>query len=169
MTYCSDEDAGHLYGNIPAPSNIGEFVNAAAEEIDSRLGLQYVTPVVLDINNPKQRPAVLLLKRINSWLAAGRSILALDAGGEDDQIHQYGKSLVDQSLMALDQIVDGTILLPGADPVTPDEQRVTGPIASFADDASLVESYGDTFGNQAQQVIDRPRLVFYGEPYPRHF
>ncbi len=162
MTYCSNEDAGYLFGNIPAPSTIGAYVQAAGDEMDSRLGLRYVTPIVLDDNNPKQRPAFLLLKRINSWLAAGRAILALDAGGEDDQLHQYGKKLVDDSLMAVDQIVDGSILLPGADPVDPERSSPTGPMASFADESSYVEGYNDTFGNQAQQAIDRPALPFFG-------
>ena len=163
-TYCSDEDAGTLFGNIPAPSNIGQFVTAAAEEMDSYLGLRYVTPIILDETNPQQRPAALLLKRINSWLAAGRAILALDAGGEDDQLHQYGRKLIEDCMMALNEIKDGSFLIPGAEPVNPEENKVTGPVASFADDTSMVEAYGDTFGSQAHQALDRKRLPYFGNP-----
>lgn len=162
MTYCETTDL--LLGNIPTPSNAGTYVQAAADEMDSILGLQYVTPVVLDENNPKQRPAFLLLKRINAWLATGRLVLALDAGGEDDQLHQYGKRMVDDALMALNEIAKGDILLPGGEPLNPAEEKNNGPVASFADDASYVESYNTVFGNAASITLERDRPIYYGDP-----
>lgn len=165
MTYCEVEDL--LLGNIPVPSTAGKYVQQAADEMDSHLGLQYVTPVVLDEGNPKQRPGFLLLKRINSWLATGRLVLALDAGGEDDQLHQYGKKLVDDCMKALEEIVSGNIQLPGAEPVNPDAGSSNGPVASFADDQSLVEGYAAVFGNQATETLERCRPTFYGSPYNR--
>lgn len=134
--------------------------------MDSHLGLQYVTPIVLDVNIPQQRPGALLLKRINTWLASGRLIMALDAAGEDDQIHQYGKRLVDEALVALGAIIDGSILLPGAEPVNPDNPTQTGPKYSFADDESLVEAHDTAFGNPAKESLRGPSLIYYGPRSP---
>jgi hypothetical protein len=156
-----------ILGNIPVPNDAGKYVTAAADEMDSYLGLQYVTPVVLQESIPKQRPGYLLLKRINSWLATGRLIMALDAGGEDDQLHQYGKSLVESALKALEEIRTGDIQLPGGEPVNPDAGLSNGPVASFGDEYSPVEAYDGTFGNQAKNAIERDRLVYYGDPRNR--
>jgi hypothetical protein len=131
--------------------------------MDSIIGLQYVTPVVLDDSVPAQRAGFLLLKRINAWLATGRLLMALDGAGEDDQLHQYAKYLVDQAMLALSQIQDGTITLPGAVPVDPEgEFRGTGPLAFWADDTSPVEAYQSVFGNPAAQALTRPRPIFFG-------
>lgn len=165
-TYCVAADL--LLGNVPTPASASIYVQEAADEMDSIIGLQYVTPVVLDPNIQVQRSGFLLLKKINVWLASGRLLMALDAGGEDDQLHQYAKYLVDQALMALAQIQDGTVILPGATPVNPgSDQRVTGPQASFADDTSVVEQFGTVFGNPAQSSLLACRPpVYYGGPSP---
>lgn len=160
MAYCGTGDL--LLGNVPVPSSAAKYVDLAAEEMDSFLGLQYATPVVLDENNPQQRAAFLLLKRINIWLASGRLLMALDAAGEDDQVHQYAKRLVDESLVALKQISDGSILLPGVDPLNPEVQRTTGPVASFADDSSMVESFNTVWGNPASDALGRTSLPYSG-------
>jgi hypothetical protein len=166
MAYCSVGDL--LLGNVPTPASATTYVNSAADEMDSIIGLQYVTPVVLDQNIQSQRAGFLLLKRINAFLASGRLLMALDAAGEDDQVHQYAEYLIAQAMMALTQIQDGTIILPGGDPVNPGEgQRYTGPVASFQDDASVVEAFGDVFGNPAQTSLLAPRApIYYGGRSP---
>ncbi len=160
MAYCGSGDL--LLGNVPIPANASKYIDAASEEMDSILGLQYVTPVLLIETEPKQRPGFLLLKRINAWLATGRLLMALDAAGEDDQVHQYAERMVKDALGALGQISDGSILLPGADPIVPDQHRPTGPVASWADDASPVEEYQSTFGNDASRALKGPAQIFFG-------
>jgi hypothetical protein len=166
VAYCATEDL--LLGNVPVPASASAYVQDAADEMDSIIGLQYVTPVILDENIQAQRAGFLLLKKINVWLASGRLLMALDAGGEDDQLHQYAKYLVEQALMALGQIQDGTVILPGADPVNPGtDQRITGPQAAFQDDTSVVEQFGTVFGNPAQSSLLACRPpVFYGGRNP---
>lgn len=164
MTYCTSEDL--LLGNVPTPTTADKYVADAADEMDSMLGLQYVTPIVLDENNPKQRSGFLLLKRINAWLATGRLLMALDAAGEDDQVHQYAERLLRDALSAISQITDGSILLPGADPVNEDARRPTGPMASWGDDTSPVEAYQETFGNDAARALRGPDQIFYGSRFP---
>lgn len=162
-TYC--ETADLLLGNVPVPATAGKYVQDAADEMDSRLGLLYVTPIVLDESDPRTRPAALLLKRINSWLASGRLIMALDAGGEDDQLHKYAERLVSEALLALKMIVEREIVLPGAEPVNPvEDSGLTGPLATWGDDASVVEAYDSTFGNQASNAIQRDRVLPYLGP-----
>lgn len=154
MAYSETEDL--LLGNVPEPEDAERYVNDAADEIDSKIGFRYATPIVLDVNISAQRPGALLLKRINQWLSTGRLILAYDAAGEDDQLHQYGEYLVREATMAIGQIADGTITLPGALPANPDSLPQTGPVASFADDYSLVESYSEIFGNPAVTALETP-------------
>lgn len=154
-----------LLGNVPVPADAQKYLDATAEEIDSRIGFRYATPVVAD-TSPEQRPVGLLLKRINAWLATGRIILAKDAAGEDDQLHQYGEYLVREANKALDQIVDGTIVLPGVDLATPEASTVTGPDAAWGDSESLVEAFGTTFGSPALQSLNRlNQIPPLGNPY----
>ena len=166
MAYCEAGDL--LLGNVPIPVTAGKYVTDAADEMDSHLGLTYVTPVVLDENIPAQRSGFLLLKRINTWLASGRLLMALDAAGEDDQLHQYAEYLVSNALLALGKITDGSISLPGAEPINPEVNRVTGPMATWGDDTSPVEAFDDTFGNAAADATRRQQEfpIYYGNRNP---
>lgn len=156
--YC---EVGDLQlGSIPPPvapdKTLDKYILEAAEEIDSYIGMRYSTPVVTD-GSPVTRPVKLLLKRINAWLATGRFILAADAGGEDDQVHQFGLYLVQQAIEALVAIQNGTIVLPGIDLVEEDDNKQTGPVGAWQDLESQVEGFGAAFGYPTQQVIDRAR------------
>lgn len=142
MAYC--EEADLLLGNIPIADYVSKskYISDAADEIDSMIGSRYVTPVNL-ADTAENRPARLLLKRINAHLASGRLIMALDAGGQDDRLHAYGYSLVQQALAALAALVDGTADL-GAAPVIPDPNAnsVTVPVViSNIDPESQVEAF----------------------------
>lgn len=162
VAYC--EQADLQIANIPLPSDAQKYVMSTAEEIDSKLGMRYVTPIVVT-ETPANRPTRLLLKNINSWLGAGRLLLASGAPGEDDQLHQYAIYLVREAQAALASIMDGTVPLPGATPINTDSPPVTGPVISNLDDASGVESFGAVFGNPASTVITRQRSVLPGWPY----
>lgn len=154
-----------LLGNVPVPADAQKYLDAAAEEIDSKIGFRYATPVVAD-TSPEQRPVGLLLKRINAWLATGRIVLAKDAAGEDDQLHQYGQYLVSEATKALDQIVDGSIVLPGVDLATIDASKVTGPAGVWGDEESLVEAFSTTFGNPNTMTLNRlNQIPPLGNPY----
>lgn len=160
--YC--ELADLVLGNIPTPTDAEKYIIAAAEEIDSRIGLRYATPVVV-ADTIEERPTELLLKKINTFLATGRLILALAAGGEDVQLHQYGLYLVNQSLTAIEAIVSGSVVLPGATPATEGSSIQTGPQIFNVDDASSVEAFQEVFGNPASAAILRPRAITpWGNP-----
>ena len=163
--YCTTEDL--QLGSVPVPSNgdAEKYIALAADEIDSVIGMRYAVPVEVDQSSAVQRPVGLLLKKINAWLASGRLVMAADASGADDQIQQYGKYLVEEALIPLRQIADGTIVLPGIDLVDPEANKNTGPVASFADESSLVEAHAATFGNPAVQAINRQNILPYSN-YP---
>lgn len=163
ITYCeiADLDWG---SNMPAPSNAQFWINKGAEEIDGKIGFAYATPVVLG-NSSEQRPAMLLLKRINAWLAMGRAILSTAVGGEDDQLNQLGLYYVNEATKALDLIADGSIILPGVDPATASDDRQTGPMVTNVDEDSLVEEFDAVFGNPAKTALSIPRPTLTGNPY----
>lgn len=158
MTYSEVSDL--LLGNIPAPASADRYVKDGADEIDSRIGFRYATPIVVG-DSAEERPTKLLLHRLNNWLASGRLIMALDGGGEDDQLHQYGLYLVTEASKVLDLIAAGELPLPGAESASPTSNTVTGPQYSTGDDASFVESFNDVFGNPAQTSLLLPRPPTY--------
>jgi hypothetical protein len=96
---------------IDAPE---KYVAEAADDIDSRLGYVYVTPLTFVVTDPKQRAASLVIKKINNNLATGRAIMAASIPAEDKQLNAYGAALVDEAEKTLDLLADRTIPLFGA-------------------------------------------------------
>jgi hypothetical protein len=139
VTYCEPQDL--LKGDIPYPPRYGdgtEMVQMAADEIDAYIGHLYTTPIVLTVPPSENRPAQLLLKHINIYLASGRIIMDMAAGGEDTDLHAYGLSLVKRAYYMLDEIVKGNISLVGAEKL---EGVSTGPRIANEDPYSLVEAF----------------------------
>lgn len=133
-----------LTGNIPTPGYLApdKFVQDAADEIDSQLGFVYETPFDVSETSELVRPARLLLKRLNVFLASGRLLMAAAASGEDDNLHAYAKSLVDQALQTLEMIRTGEIVLEGAveiNPSTSDQPK--GPMWYNPDPESAVDAF----------------------------
>lgn len=105
-----------LTGDIPLAGKYGDgtpFVQMAADEIDAQIGHIYETPIVL-ADTPENRPARLLLKKINNLLASGRIILDMAAGAEDDRLHAYGTSMWQEGISLLNQLSNRSIILQGA-------------------------------------------------------
>lgn len=179
--YCTTDDL--LTGNIPTPAYLSpaKYVQDAADEIDSKIGFIYETPIDIadDPDNPVIRPARLLLKRINVMLATGRLLLAVDASGEETSLHAYAKSLVDNAELALEAIFSGDILLEGAvelHPSTADSHR--GPMIVNKDLVSAVDDFydqlmptnaGGTRVNGSLWVFNDPRYnPEYWPAYPTY-
>lgn len=142
-----------LTGNLPLSTFLSpaKFVQDATNEIDSKIGLIYKTPLDLDdtvtidaqvVPNPIPRPARLMIKRIANFLASGRLILAMDISGEDNHLHSYGESLVTEALAALGGIQCGDVPIPGAGPADPDApEPQTGPRIINSDSVSAVDVF----------------------------
>lgn len=147
MAYC--EVADLLIGDIPTSAQLDpqKYVNDAADEIDSKIGFVYDTPIDVTPTGPTTRPAALLLKRLNSHLASGRLIMAATILVEDKNLNAYGQYLVNDSMLTLDAIgvkrsivLSGAALAPGVTS-TGDNQVVTAPMINNLDSASQVEGF----------------------------
>lgn len=139
-TYSEADDL--LLGELTFPDQkiLQKYVQDAADEMDSKLGFTYVTPIVIDPSG-EYRASALLLKRISNFLATGRLILANAASREDQYLNAYGKSLIVEATEALNALLTGTMPLPGAVPINTDTTGATGPIINNLDPQSNVESF----------------------------
>lgn len=164
MPYCSPDDL--LTGDIPLAGKYGNgtpFVQFAADEIDAQIGHIYVTPIRLD-DTPANRPARLLLKKINVLLASGRILLDMAAGGEDDSLHSYGRTMLREGLDLLKALSGGKIEIPGAELVEVDvELSTNGPRIANEDGYSMVEGFYSRFG--AGHSVPLPGRVLPMRPY----
>lgn len=130
-----------LLGDIPAPRDAEKWVQDATDEIDSKLGMRYVVPIVVDQTVSANKVTVLLLKRINNHLASGRLVCAKAASGSQQEVHQYGMSLIREAELALNQLASGDMTLPGATFQSVDDVGQSGPIISNLDAQSNVEAF----------------------------
>lgn len=146
-TYCDESDL--LIGDITlgVAYSRAEFIAAAADEMDSRIGVRYVLPLpaVEQLNTVTG----LILKRINAQLASGRLIMSVASAGEDDSLHAYGKYLVDQAMDDLLRIERGDIILRMSDDSIVDEVGAAsapdGPIITNRDEQSGVDTFYENF------------------------
>ena len=146
-----------LTGDVPTPGYLSpqKYIDDAADEIDSKIGFIYKTPVIITEENPVGtpnpvvRPVRLLLKRLNNFLASGRLIMAVSAAGEDDRLHAYGYSLVQDATLALMQISEGKLPLDGVERLdeTDGEVSVTAPLFYNEDLESNVSAFYDRIVN----------------------
>ena len=166
MAYCADTDLA--LGDIVLPTWLvkSQWIERAAEEIDSRLGFIYKVPLV-SAGAPQTFAALAthekaLIKGINWKLATGRIILALDSGGEDVALHAYGRSLVLEAINDLMQVANGVVSFPDAalnvDSVTNGPNMT--PSATNADEFSLVDAWSDTV------IRGEPRRAYTGNVPP---
>lgn len=168
--YCQPEDL--LLGDVPTSSESasGKYCVDAADEIDSRIGHIYQTRVVIvdpappGTPSPVSRPARLLLKRINVWLATGRLLMAQDASGEESSVHAYALKLVTDASAAIDMIAYGQIVLDGAPKVSGYSEVSSGPIYANLDSESSVEAFYNRIANP-YYVFPAEVEPWYGRPY----
>lgn len=156
VAYSSTNDL--LTGNVPTPVSLDpqKFVDDAANEIDSKIGFIYETPVDMSLTSPVSRPAMLLIQRISNFLASGRLLLAASAGQEDSQVHAYGWQLVKDATASLDAIAKGEIPLDGAPKLPVADQKVTAPLISNKDAESNVDAFYDRIANPNYQYLGVP-------------
>lgn len=152
MPYSEKDDL--LVGDMPLPAGFRpqKYVDDAADEIDSIIGFQYVTPVDVSETSLVVRPVRLLIKRIANLLATGRLIMATTVGRERQELHQYGYTLVREATAVLTQIANGEILLKGAalvDPLEDTDKQFTGPQIANVDAESNVEAFYDRVASPA--------------------
>jgi hypothetical protein len=131
-----------LLGDIPLPSYLdpASFVSDATDEIDSRIGFIYKTPIDISDSSALVRPARLLLKRVCNFLASGRLLLAISTPTEDAQANAYGLYLIQEATTALGKIENGSIELTGAE-LANSESASRGPMQYNEDEVSAVDTF----------------------------
>ncbi len=111
MSYCEVEDLliGQVRDRLPPQVVPNDFIEAASDEIDSKLGFMYVTPFMLDQDRPNSLPVfqAKLIKDICKKLASGRILLAATSAMEQSTIHAYGASLIRDATVSLMAIANG--------------------------------------------------------------
>lgn len=149
-----------LIGQIPLPAYVSAetYISAAAEEIDAIIGMTYLTPVSMTAS-PENRASILVLKKANNFLASGRIIMAVDAGGQDSELHKYGQYLVREAEAIVKAIAEGEYVLVGATRLNPASAGGTAPVIHNGDAISLVDAYYDNF-NRANYPLPRRRISF---------
>lgn len=147
-TYSTVSDIDNKTGDLQAPAYINKqgFANDAADEIDSYLGHFYYTPFNVGPTSLMARPAILAIKRIAANLSTGRFLLAVATASEDDNIHSYGRRLVDEALAALKDLADGKYPLAGAVLLNTDAGvPASGPLISTSEEESEVDRFYNYF------------------------
>jgi len=164
-TYC--EVADLLLGDISTSALLDplKYVNDASDEIDSKIGFVYDTPV--SINLPTPRPVALLLKRICSHLASGRLIMAATLSVESKNLHAYGQSLEEGAQHAITEIVKGNIILAGVTTNTlgPGPDAVKLGIIANKDSESAVDAFYDRIVNPMYKYPAQGQSVYIGPYY----
>ena len=149
MAYCSSGDL--MLGSIPLPAYLDtdKAVEDAADEIDSKIGLIYETPVEVLDTNKVSRPVKLFFKRTNAMLASGRLLLAIASPEEQRSLHAYAYSLVKEATDALTAIASGEVQL-DIPLLNPDSTvAVTAPQIDNLDSESNVEAFYNRIANPA--------------------
>lgn len=143
MAYCEATDL--IIGDLPTPGYIDkdQWLTAGQEEIDAVIGEFYAIPVNIQLVKMGNPQTALLLKRLNIYLSSGRLIMSIAIGGENKQLHAYGKALIDQALEVLKEIREGKLTLLGAQPRPGSAAggNVNRPVINNLDDESYVEGF----------------------------
>lgn len=147
--YCAVSDL--LTGDLRIGPRVDAqvYVDAAAEEMDARLGLVYELPITGAADH-----SVKLLKRINALIATARLILAVALAGEDNRLQRYGASLLREGQTELDRIVSGELPLEGC-PLRADQLQVRGPSIKNPDAESPFGVF-DAFAMRGESVYWQP-------------
>lgn len=152
--YCVSTDL--LVGDLPLPSyiDVQKIVDDAADEIDSKIGFIYKTRVDMADDGLVARPARLLLKRLNVFIASGRLLMNVATADEDSQVHAYAARLLREAEQALQAIAKGQVVLEGADRVKNAVDEIRGPVYSNKDPESYVEAFYDRIVSPTYSVFD---------------
>jgi hypothetical protein len=139
-----------IVGDIPESPALPKqkYIDDAADEIDSKIGFVYATPIDVSEGGSTPRPVRLLLKRLNAHLASGRYIMAATVNAEDENLNAYGKSLVESVELSLALIATGKMVLDDVEKETNVTLPRKGiPMISVADAESNVEAFYNRTAN----------------------
>jgi len=110
-TYSNDKDVASKYSHLKISSDVivNEYREEAYNDINMRIKSLYIIPIdSVDTND------LAYLKSIEARLAAGNILIAVSTVDELEDVHEYGKFLIDQATSRIDELVKQNIVLKGA-------------------------------------------------------
>jgi hypothetical protein len=143
-TYCTESDL--LLGEMVIASTIPitKFLEDGANEIDSRIGRVYTTPILLaDLTENGKT----ILRMANARLTSGRLLMAQAQAAQDDSLHSYAMYLLDEANEIISAIETNRTSLDGAT-VNPERVDTPAPSITNLDAASPIESFYAEFLGQ---------------------
>lgn len=148
MAYCDPEDL-ILDKKIPVPtgSDLSHYITVASTHIDTELRGRYPTPIAVDQSRPGHAQDIALLRNIAAHLATGYFILAITSGRELNNVHEYGRWLIERAEEWIRQIRDGDLDLLTVQPIdsAADGHMEGAPLISQGAGYSLVDTYYRNF------------------------
>ncbi|UTN91178.1 head-to-tail adaptor [Gordonia phage PokyPuppy] len=145
--YCTTAAIQTHVQNIKLPPGASweSLAETASNEVDSRLGLRYVTPFQVSPNDPAQRAAAYWLQNVTSMVAAARLMLSIAAPGSHDNANVYGQYLLQNANRLIDDVMSGKVDLTGVEEVSANDSVIQGPTILNEDAFSQVDVYYDNF------------------------
>ena len=121
MTYSTDNDVASKYSHLKISNDltVSDYRKEAYNDINIEISKLYVVPVVStkDIDSD-------YLKSIESRLAAGNILIAVASVSEIENVHEYGKLLIEQATDKINKLLDQSIILTGAPKDTDDSDEL---------------------------------------------
>lgn len=131
---------------LPASMDLEKFVQAAADEIDTKIGFVYKTPIRVGPGYDElPRPVALLLKRISAYISTARAIMAAAGAVQDDDTNAYARSLLKEAHTALEAIASDRMELEGAERLPTAGAETRGPRIVNIDSVSPVDAFYSHF------------------------
>ena len=174
MAYCEESDllTGQMGTRLPASVVPADFITAASNEIDGKLGFIYKTPFVVDqqAQDPMPLHQAKLITDICVKLASGRIILAATSAMEQSTIHAYGASLVRDAQVSLMAIANGEVNLAVTMVDSEGNPRPEGTNPEDEDPLAYVPSASNRDSEGGVQAFERnfmqnPSTTFTGTVY----
>ena len=141
MSYSNDKDVSSKYSHLKISSDVvvKEYREEAYNEINMKISSLYAIPI--DSTNVHD---LAYLKSIEARLAAGNILIAISTVDELEDVHEYGKFLIDQAYKKIEELLKQTIILKGA-------TKDTDKSDNLIDAGKLQGSAADTYS-----TFDRP-------------
>lgn len=145
--YCTGDAIKTHVQNIKLPAGVTweSMAETASNEVDSNIGVRYVTPVVVSPVDPETRAAAYWLQNVTALVAAARLMLSTAAPGSQDTANQYGQYLLRNAQQLMQDVVSGKVDLPGAEEISSNDSTIQGATILNGDRYSQVDLYYDNF------------------------
>nr|DAK84360.1 MAG TPA: head to tail adaptor [Caudoviricetes sp.] len=164
--YCTEGAIRTHVQNIKLPTGVtwDSLAETASNEVDSNIGVRYVTPITVNPNDPAERSAAYWLQNVTSMVAAARLMLSISAPGSQDTANNYGQYLLSNAQQLMNDVISGKVELPGAEEVAANGSIIQGPTVLNQDAYSQVDLFYDNFEPEGfiPGRLPRPK----GTPWP---